>query len=133
MSTDYSISGFIFAGNGAALARDVHRTAAVLGAMVAAVRVPATAKMRIGWDHSSINAPELSRALQDVGVAAVTVHGRTRRQAYQGWADWREIARVRSLERRRVRKGYTAPTTRRGLTLHYTPPSTVMVASTRSR
>jgi tRNA-dihydrouridine synthase B len=82
-------------GNGAALARDVHRTAAVLGAMVDAVDVPVTAKMRLGWDRSTINAPELSRALQDVGVAAVTVHGRTRCQAYAGWADWEGIARVR--------------------------------------
>jgi tRNA-dihydrouridine synthase B len=82
-------------GNGAALARDVHRTAAVLGAMVEAVEVPITAKMRLGWDHSAINAPELSRALQGVGVAAVTVHGRTRCQAYSGWADWQEIALVR--------------------------------------
>ncbi|HET9050074.1 MAG TPA: tRNA dihydrouridine synthase DusB [Candidatus Dormibacteraeota bacterium] len=82
-------------GNGAALARDVRRTARVLGAMVDAVDVPVTAKMRLGWDSSSINAPELSRALQDAGVAAVTVHGRTRCQGYSGWADWTEIARVR--------------------------------------
>ncbi|HEV7679424.1 MAG TPA: tRNA dihydrouridine synthase DusB [Candidatus Dormibacteraeota bacterium] len=83
-------------GNGAALARDVHRTAAVLGAMVAAVPVPVTAKMRTGWDHHSINAPELARALQDVGVRMVTVHGRTRCQAYEGWADWEQIARVKA-------------------------------------
>jgi len=82
-------------GSGAALARDVSATARVLGAMVAAVRVPVTVKMRLGWDHHSINAPELARALQDVGVAAVTVHGRTRCQKYQGYADWSEIARVR--------------------------------------
>jgi len=82
-------------GNGAALARDVRRTAAVLGAMVDRVPVPITAKMRLGWDHHSINAPELARALQDVGVRMVTVHGRTRCQAYQGWADWEEIARVK--------------------------------------
>jgi nifR3 family TIM-barrel protein len=82
-------------GNGAALARDVQRTAAVLGAMVDAVPVPVTAKMRLGWDHRSINAPELARALQDVGVRMVTVHGRTRCQAYEGFADWEEIARVK--------------------------------------
>ncbi|HXA28117.1 MAG TPA: tRNA dihydrouridine synthase DusB [Candidatus Angelobacter sp.] len=82
-------------GNGAALARDLHRTAQVLGAMVDAVSVPVTAKMRLGWDHQSINAPELARALQDVGVRMVTVHGRTRNQAYEGWADWDEIARVK--------------------------------------
>jgi len=82
-------------GNGAALARDVHRTAQVLGAMVDAVPVPITAKMRLGWDHQTRNAPELARALQDVGVRMVTVHGRTRCQAYEGWADWDEIARVK--------------------------------------
>jgi tRNA-dihydrouridine synthase B len=82
-------------GSGAALARDIAGTADVLGAMVKAVDVPITAKMRLGWDHESINAPELSRALQDVGVQAVAVHGRTRSQAYRGFADWDEIARVK--------------------------------------
>jgi tRNA-dihydrouridine synthase B len=82
-------------GSGAALARDVHATAAVLAAMVDAVDVPVTAKMRLGWDAQTINAPELARALADVGVAAVTVHGRTRCQGYAGEADWSEIARVK--------------------------------------
>ncbi|HEY7926482.1 MAG: tRNA dihydrouridine synthase DusB [Candidatus Dormibacteria bacterium] len=82
-------------GSGAALARDVRATAAVLAAMVAAVDVPVTAKMRLGWDAQSVNAPELARALADVGVAAVTVHGRTRCQGYAGDADWVEIARVK--------------------------------------
>lgn len=83
-------------GNGAALARDVQRTAEVLGAMVDAVPgTPVTAKMRLGWDRQTINAPELARALQDVGVCMVTVHGRTRCQAYEGFADWEEIARVK--------------------------------------
>ncbi len=82
-------------GSGAALARDIHATAAVLGAIVDAVRVPVTAKMRLGWDATSINAPELARALADAGVVAVTVHGRTRCQGYAGPADWVEIARVK--------------------------------------
>ena len=82
-------------GSGAALARDVRATVRVLAVLVAAVRVPVTVKMRLGWDHHSINAPELARALQDIGVAAVTVHGRTRCQKYLGSADWREIARVK--------------------------------------
>jgi tRNA-dihydrouridine synthase B len=86
-------------GSGAALAREISRTAAVLEAMVRAVDVPVTAKMRTGWDYQSINAPELSRALEDVGVAAVTVHGRTRCQKYTGWADWDEIARVKEAVR----------------------------------
>jgi nifR3 family TIM-barrel protein len=63
--------------------------------MVDAVDVPVTAKMRLGWDAQSINAPELARALEGVGVAAVTVHGRTRCQGYAGDADWAEIARVK--------------------------------------
>ncbi len=82
-------------GSGAALAREIHRTVEVLQAMVAAVPVPVTAKMRLGWDHDSINAPELARALETVGVAAVTVHGRTRGQRYTGFADWEQIARVK--------------------------------------
>lgn len=86
-------------GSGAALARDIHQTAEVLGAMVRAVPVPVTAKMRLGWDHQTINASELSRALEDVGVAAVTVHGRTRCQRYLGYADWGEIARVKEAVR----------------------------------
>lgn len=82
-------------GSGAALARDVHATARVLAAMAGAVPVPVTAKMRLGWDRDSINAPELARALQDSGAAAVSVHGRTRCQKYQGRADWMEIGRVK--------------------------------------
>ena len=82
-------------GSGAALARDIHATASVLSAMAAAVPVPVTAKMRLGWDHQTINAPELARALQDSGAAAISVHGRTRCQKYQGRADWAEIARVK--------------------------------------
>ena len=83
-------------GCGAALARDLKATARVVGAMVDAVDVPVTVKMRLGWDHASVNAPQLARALEDVGVAAVTVHGRTRCQKYQGDADWVEIARVKA-------------------------------------
>ncbi len=82
-------------GSGAALAREIDRTVAVLAEMVRAVPVPVTVKMRLGWDHQSINAPQLSRALEQVGVAAVTVHGRTRCQKYTGFADWDEIARVK--------------------------------------
>ncbi len=81
-------------GSGAALARDIPTTAAVLEAMVKAVSVPVTAKMRLGWDAWSINAPELAKALEDVGVAMVTVHGRTRAAAYTGRADWDAIAAV---------------------------------------
>ncbi len=89
------VSKVVSRGSGAALARDVDKTAAVVAAMVAAVTVPVTVKMRLGWDSSSINAPELARALADAGAAAVTVHGRTRCQKYEGNADWVQIARVK--------------------------------------
>jgi tRNA-dihydrouridine synthase B len=89
------VSKVVKLGSGAALAREIAKTAAVLEAMVNAVPVPVTAKMRLGWEYSSINAPELSHALEQVGVAAVTIHGRTRCQKYAGFADWDQIARVR--------------------------------------
>ncbi len=89
------VSKVVNRGSGAALARDIAATVRVLAAMVEAVDVPVTAKMRLGWDRDSINAPELARALEDAGVAAVTVHGRTRCQKYEGHADWAEIARVK--------------------------------------
>jgi tRNA-dihydrouridine synthase B len=90
------VSKVVSRGSGAALARDVGATVRVISAMVAAVDVPVTVKMRLGWDHGSINAPDLARALEDVGVAAVTVHGRTRCQKYEGRADWAEIAKVKA-------------------------------------
>ena len=86
-------------GSGAGLARDVAGAARVIRAMVEAVDVPVTAKMRLGWYHSSINASELARALEDSGCAMVTVHGRTRAQRYTGHADWAEIARVKQAVR----------------------------------
>jgi tRNA-dihydrouridine synthase B len=89
------VSKVVSRGSGAALARDVGETARVVTAMVRAVSVPVTVKMRLGWDSATINAPELARALEDAGVAAVTVHGRTRCQKYEGSADWAAIARVK--------------------------------------
>jgi nifR3 family TIM-barrel protein len=80
---------------GSALMRDEAAAAAILGATVKAVRVPVTVKMRMGWDHASLNAPRLARIAQDVGIRMVTVHGRTRQQFYTGSADWDFIARVR--------------------------------------
>jgi tRNA-dihydrouridine synthase B len=80
---------------GSALMRDLDHAARLIEATVAAVKVPVTVKMRLGWDHASLNAPELARRAQDLGVAAVTVHGRTRQQFYKGTADWAAIAAVR--------------------------------------
>ena len=80
---------------GSALMRDEARAAALLAATVRAVDVPVTLKMRMGWDHASLNAPTLARIAADVGIRMVTIHGRTRQQFYEGTADWRFVRRVR--------------------------------------
>jgi len=80
---------------GSALMRDEATAAAILDATVRAVPVPVTLKMRMGWDHASLNAPKLARIAQDAGIRMVTVHGRTRQQFYTGSADWDFVARVR--------------------------------------
>jgi tRNA-dihydrouridine synthase B len=80
---------------GSALMRDLKLAAAIVDATVKAVRVPVTLKMRMGWDHNSLNAPELARIAQDLGVQMITVHGRTRCQMYKGQADWAFIAAVK--------------------------------------
>lgn len=79
---------------GSALMRDLDHATRILAAVREAVRVPVTVKMRLGWDHASLNAPELARRAQDLGLAAVTVHGRTRQQFYKGSADWAAIRAV---------------------------------------
>ncbi len=81
---------------GSALMRDELRAAAILEAMVKAVDVPVTLKMRMGWDHQSLNAPKLARIAQECGIRMVTIHGRTRQQLYTGVADWDFIASVKS-------------------------------------
>jgi nifR3 family TIM-barrel protein len=81
--------------SGSALMRDLDHAEKLIEATVAASTVPVTLKMRLGWDHGSLNAPELARRAEAQGVALVTVHGRTRCQFYGGKADWSAIARVR--------------------------------------
>ena len=71
-------------GGGAAMMSELDQTARLVRGMVAAVRIPVTAKMRLGWDEENLTAPELARALEDAGVAAVFVHGRTRAQGFSG-------------------------------------------------
>ena len=78
-----------------ALMKDVPKALRVAEAVVRAVPVPVTVKMRIGWDRGHLNAVELARGLEGVGVAAVAVHGRTRVQMYSGRADWDAIAEVK--------------------------------------
>jgi nifR3 family TIM-barrel protein len=80
---------------GSALMRDELAAAAILEATVNAVSVPVTLKMRMGWDHASLNAPNLARIAEQSGIRMVTVHGRTRQQFYTGAADWAFIARVK--------------------------------------
>jgi nifR3 family TIM-barrel protein len=80
---------------GSALMRDEAAAAAILSATVRAVAVPVTLKMRMGWDHTSLNAPRLARIAQDCGIRMVTVHGRTRQQFYTGSADWDFIGQVK--------------------------------------
>ena len=83
-------------GEGSALMKDVDKAARIAEAVVKASPVPVTVKMRRGWDKGSINAVELSQALEQVGVAAVCIHGRTRTQMYAGQADWTTIKEVKA-------------------------------------
>ena len=84
---------------GSALMRDEAAAARILEATVQAVPVPVTLKMRMGWDHASLNAPALARIAEESGIQMVTVHGRTRQQFYTGTADWRFIAGVKAAVR----------------------------------
>jgi len=81
--------------SGSALMRDLDHALALIEAVVQAVKVPVTLKMRLGWDDRSRNAPELARRAEQAGVALVTVHGRTRCQFYNGRADWAAIRPIK--------------------------------------
>jgi tRNA-dihydrouridine synthase B len=81
-------------GGGSAMMTELNKTAALVRGMVQAVRIPVTAKMRLGWDDENITAPDLARALEDVGVAAIFIHGRTRQQGFGGIVN---LAGIRSV------------------------------------
>src|SRR6476646_957684 len=79
---------------GCSLMREPAHAASVIAAMVKAVRIPVTVKMRAGWNEEERNAPVLARMVEDAGASAVTVHGRTAAQSYTGSADWDLVARL---------------------------------------
>jgi len=83
--------------SGSALMRDLDQATRLIEATIAAVDVPVTLKMRLGWDERSLNAPELARRAEATGVQMVTVHGRTRCQFYKGEADWSAVRAVKEV------------------------------------
>jgi nifR3 family TIM-barrel protein len=81
-------------GGGSAMMTELDKTAALVKGMVNAVKIPVTAKMRLGWDDDNLTAPDLARTLEDVGVAAIFVHGRTREQGFGGTVNLTGIRKV---------------------------------------
>jgi nifR3 family TIM-barrel protein len=82
-------------GGGAALLNDLPKMAAMTEAVVKAVKIPVTAKTRLGWDNENRNINEIAEELQDAGILAISIHGRTRAQLYGGQADWTLIGKVK--------------------------------------
>jgi nifR3 family TIM-barrel protein len=85
--------------SGSALMRDLDHAVALIEAVIGAVSVPVTLKMRLGWDHASLNAPQLARRAEVAGVQLLTVHARTRCQFFKGEADWRLVRCVKDAVR----------------------------------
>jgi nifR3 family TIM-barrel protein len=87
---------------GAGLLRDVDMMVKLTQAVVKSTNRPVTVKTRLGWDESTINIPEVAERLQDVGISALTIHGRTRAQMYKGEANWEWIAKVKDNPRMHI-------------------------------
>ncbi len=83
-------------GAGAALLQDIPKMVRMTEEIVKAVKLPVTVKTRLGWDENTLNIMEVAERLQDIGIAALSIHGRTRKQLYKGPADWRLIAEVKN-------------------------------------
>ena len=89
-------------GAGAGLLQDIPKMVRLTKAVVNAVKVPVTVKTRLGWDDSTKNIVETAERLQDIGIEALTIHGRTRKQMYKGEADWSLIGAVKNNQRMRI-------------------------------
>lgn len=89
-------------GAGAGILKDIDLMVKLTDAMVKHTKLPVTVKTRLGWDHDSIRIVEVAERLQDVGCAAISIHGRTRAQLYKGNADWKPIAEVKNNPRMHI-------------------------------
>jgi tRNA-dihydrouridine synthase B len=80
---------------GSALMKDEDLATKIMAAVVKAVKIPVTMKMRLGWNSENLNAPSIAKKAEDVGIQMLTVHGRTRCQMYNGQANWEEISKTK--------------------------------------
>jgi tRNA-dihydrouridine synthase B len=92
----------VMKGGGAALLQDIPKMIAMAGAVVKSTRLPVTAKTRLGWDENHIEIVGIAERLQDAGIQAISIHGRTRSQLYGGKADWTRIGQVKSNSRMHI-------------------------------
>lgn len=89
-------------GAGASLLRDIPKMVRITEEIVKAVKLPVTVKTRLGWDESTLNVPEVAERLQDIGIQALSIHGRTRVQMYKGSADWSLIGEIKNNSRIKI-------------------------------
>ena len=89
-------------GAGAALLQDIPKMVAMTKEIVRAIKLPVTVKTRLGWDEHTLNVPEVAERLQDIGIQALTIHGRTRKQMYKGPADWTLIGKIKENPRIKI-------------------------------